>query len=99
MSGSSSIWDLAKARTLLGGAWGSPEGPSMPSWELWTCTYRGPVSLYGGPDPTMHPGMYYLSLPRGALRPTHVVGLDAILRVAWKCRTGAASSYYRRGYP
>src|SRR5688572_21765032 len=45
----------------------------MPSWELWTCTYRGPVSLCGGPDPMMHPGMYYLSLPRGALRPAHVV--------------------------
>jgi hypothetical protein len=71
----------------------------MPSWELRSCTYRGPVSLYGGPDPTMHPGMYYLSLPRGALRPAHVVGLGAILRVAWRCRTGAASSYCRRGYP
>jgi hypothetical protein len=46
----------------------------MPSWELRTCTYRGPVSLCGGPDPMKHPRMYYLSLSRGALRPAHVVG-------------------------
>jgi hypothetical protein len=46
-----------------------------------------------------HPGMYYLSVPCAALRPAHVVELGAILRVAWRCRTGAASSYYRRGYP
>jgi hypothetical protein len=26
---------------LLGGTWGSPEGPGMPSWELRTCTFRG----------------------------------------------------------
>jgi hypothetical protein len=30
----------------------------------------------------MHTGMCYLSLPRGALRPAHVVVLGAILRVA-----------------
>jgi hypothetical protein len=66
MPGSSSFWDLAKARTLLGGTWGLPEGPVMPSWELRTRTYRGPVSLCGGPDPSKHPGKYYLSLPRGA---------------------------------
>jgi hypothetical protein len=53
----------------------------MPYWELQTCTHRGPVSYYGGPDPMMHPGMYYLSLPRGAFRPAHVVGLGAVLRV------------------
>jgi hypothetical protein len=29
--GSSLSRDLAKARTLLGGAWGLPEGPGMPS--------------------------------------------------------------------
>jgi hypothetical protein len=46
----------------------------MPSWELRTRTYRGPVSLCGGPDPSMHPGKYYLSLPRGTPRPAHVVG-------------------------
>jgi hypothetical protein len=27
------------------------EGPDMPSWELRTYTYRGPVSLCGGLDP------------------------------------------------
>jgi hypothetical protein len=43
--------------------------------------------------------MYYLSLPRGAFRPAHVVGSGAILRVAWRCRTGVAPSYYRKGYP
>jgi hypothetical protein len=40
MPGSSLSQDLAKAQTLLGGTWGSPEGPDMPSWELRTCTYR-----------------------------------------------------------
>jgi hypothetical protein len=54
----------------------------MPSWELWTCTYRGLVSLCGGPDPMMHPRVYCLSLPRGALSPAHVVGSGAVLRVA-----------------
>jgi hypothetical protein len=67
MPGSSPPRDLVVARTLLGGTWGPLEGPGMPSRELQTCTYRGPVSLYGGPDPMMHPGVYYLSLPRGAL--------------------------------
>jgi hypothetical protein len=71
----------------------------MPSWELRTCRYRGPVSLYGGPDPMMHLGMYYLSLPRGALRPAHVVGSGVDLRVAWRRRTCTSSSYCRRGYP
>jgi hypothetical protein len=51
-----------------------PRDPACLLWEPRTCTYRGPVSLCGGPDPTTHPGMYYLSLPRGALRPTHVWG-------------------------
>jgi hypothetical protein len=45
----------------------------MPSWELRTRSYRGPVSL-GGLEPSMHPGTYYLSLPHGAPRPAHVVG-------------------------
>jgi hypothetical protein len=44
----------------------------------------------------MHPGVYYLSLPHDALRPTHVVGLGAVLRVVCTC---IASSYCRRGYP
>jgi hypothetical protein len=75
-------------------------GPLLvPSWELRTCTYRGPVSLYGGPDPMMPHGMYYLSLPHGALRPAHVVGSGAVLRVAWRRRTCTAPSYCRRGYP
>jgi hypothetical protein len=90
--------DLAKARTLLGGTWGLPEGPGMPSWELWNCTHRGPVSYCGGPDPMMHPGMYYLSLPRGAFRPAHVVGSGAVLHVTWRRRTCTSPSYCRRGY-
>jgi hypothetical protein len=97
--GSSPSRDLAKARTSLGGTWDPPGGPGMPSWDLRTCTYRGPVSLCGGPDPSIHPMMYYLSLPRGALRPAHVVGSGAILRVARKCCACAASSCCRRGYP
>jgi hypothetical protein len=62
----------------------------MPSRELRTHTQRGPVFLYGGLDPTTLPGMYYLSSPRGALRPAHVVGSGAALRVTWRCCTGAA---------
>jgi hypothetical protein len=71
----------------------------MPYWELRTCTYMGPVSLYGGPDPMMHLGAYYLSLPHGALRPAHVVGSGAVLRVARRRRMCTTSSYRRRGYP
>jgi hypothetical protein len=82
MPGSSSSRDLAKARTLLRGTRDLPEGPDMPSWELQTRTYRGPLSLCGGLDPSMHPGKYYLSLPRGAPRLAHVVGSGAALRVA-----------------
>jgi hypothetical protein len=87
MPGSSPSRDLAVVRTLLGGTWGPSEGPDMPSWELGPCTYRGPVSLCGGPDPMMHPGVYYLSLPHGALRPAHVVGSGAVLCVARRRRT------------
>jgi hypothetical protein len=69
MPGSSSSQDLAKTRTLLGGgAWSLFEGPDMSFWELQTRSYRGPVSL-GGPDPSMHLRMYYLSLPGGAPTP------------------------------
>jgi hypothetical protein len=71
----------------------------MSSQELQTCTHRGPVFLCEGPDPMMLPGMYYLSSPRGALRPAHVVGSGAALYVTWRCRMGATSSYCRRGYP
>jgi hypothetical protein len=47
----------------------------------------------------MHPGVYYLSLPRGAPRPAHVVGSGAVLRVARRCRTRTTSLYCSRGYP
>jgi hypothetical protein len=43
--------------------------------------HRGPVFFCGGPDPAVFPGMYYLSSPRGALRPAHVVGSGATPRV------------------
>jgi hypothetical protein len=49
--------------------------------ELRARTHRGPASVYGGPDPTVLPRMYYPSLPRGALRPAHVVGSGAALHV------------------
>jgi hypothetical protein len=71
----------------------------MSSWKLRTRTHRGPVSLCGGSDPTMHPGMYYLSSPRGALRPAHVVGSGAALRVTWRCHTGSASHTVEEGTP
>jgi hypothetical protein len=74
-------------------------GPGMSPRELRTRTHRGPVFLCGGPDPTVLLGMYYPSSPRGALRPAHVVGSGVALHVTWRCRTGAASSYCRRGYP
>jgi hypothetical protein len=74
-------------------------GPDVSPRELRTRTHRGLVFLCGGPDPMMLPGMYYPSSPRGALRPAHVVGSGAALRVTWRCRTGAAPSYCRRGYP
>jgi hypothetical protein len=74
-------------------------GPGMSPRELQTRTHRGPVFLCGGPDPTVLSRMYYLSSPHGALRPAHVVGSGAALRVTWRCHTGAVSSYCRRGYP
>jgi hypothetical protein len=52
--------------------------PGMSPRELWTRTHRGPVFLCGGPDPTVLPGTYYPSSPRGALRPAHVVGSGAL---------------------
>jgi hypothetical protein len=91
--GSSPSWDPSKARTSLEG------GPNMSPRELQARTHRGPVSLCGGPDPTVLPGMYYPSSPCGALRLAHVVGSGAALHVTWRCRTGAAPSYCRRGYP
>jgi hypothetical protein len=71
----------------------------MPSWELRTHSYRGPVSFRGGPDLSMHPGESYLSLPRGAPSHVHVVGSGAAPRMTWGCRTGTTSSYCKRGYP
>jgi hypothetical protein len=47
----------------------------------------------------MPPGVYYLSLPRGAPRPAHVVGSGAALRVARRHHTCIASLYCSRGYP
>jgi hypothetical protein len=85
--------------TLLRPGPHSGGGGNMPPRELRTRTHRGPVFLCGGLDPTTLPGMYYPSSPRGALRPTHVVGSSAALHVTWRRRTSAASSYCRRGYP
>jgi hypothetical protein len=83
-----------------GGAPGDPPGgPDMSPRELWTGTHRGLVFLCGGPDPMVLPGMYYPSSLRGALRPVHVVGSGAALRVTWRCCTGIVSPYFRRGYP
>jgi hypothetical protein len=47
----------------------------------------------------MHLGESYLSLPRGAPNPAHAVGSGAASRATEGCRTGAASSYCKRGYP
>jgi hypothetical protein len=94
---------LLRPGPLSGGGgregWDPPGGPGMSPRELRARTHRGPVFLCGGPDPAVHPGMYYPSLPRGALRPAHVVGSGATLRVTWRSRTCATSSYCRRGYP
>jgi hypothetical protein len=95
--GSSPSWDLAKARTSLRGD--PPGRPVMSPRELQTGTHRGPVFLCGGSDPMVLPGTYYPSSPRGALRPAHVVGSGAALHVTWRCCTGIASPYCRRGYP
>jgi hypothetical protein len=77
----------------------------MPSWESWIvivnpgCAYRGPVFIRGGPDLMMHPRVHHLPLPRDAPRPTHVVGLGAVLHAARRRRTCTASLYCSRGYP
>jgi hypothetical protein len=90
---------LLRPRPLSGGTWDPPGGLDMSPRELRTRTHTGPVFLCGGPDPIVLPGMHYPSSPRGTLRPVHVVGSGATLRAAWRCRTGAAPSYCRRGYP
>jgi hypothetical protein len=74
-------------------------GPGMYPRELQARTYRGPVFLCGDPNPTVLRGTYHPSSPRGALRPAHVVGSGAALRVTRRRRTGAVPSYCRRGYP
>jgi hypothetical protein len=83
----------------LGGPGVLPRDPSclLGSPRL-VCT-EGLVPYGGGPDSMMHPAVYHLSSPRGALRPAHVVGSGATLRVTWRGRTGAAPSCCRRGYP
>jgi hypothetical protein len=73
-------------------------GPDMSPRELRVHTYRGPVFLCRGPDPTVLPGSYHPSSPRGSLRPAHAVGSGAALRVTRRCHTGAVPSYCRRGY-
>jgi hypothetical protein len=80
MPGFPPSWVLVVVRALLGGTWGPTEGPGIPSWESRTiikgsgCAYRGPVFLRGGPDPIMHPEVYYLSLPSGTPELAHMVG-------------------------
>jgi hypothetical protein len=56
-------------------------GPDMSPRELRARAHRGPVLPCGGSDPTVLPGMYYPSSPRGALRPARVVGSGVILHV------------------
>jgi hypothetical protein len=81
---------------LTRGTWGLPEGPGTPSWELRTRSYRGPVEVRAyqcTPGSLIFPcHVVLLALP-------HVVGLGAPPHVTRGCRTGAASSYCRRGYP
>jgi hypothetical protein len=89
---------LPRPGPYWGGALSLFEGPIMSSWELRTRSNRGPASL-AGPDPSMHLEKYYLSLPRGAPSLAHVVGSGATLRMIWRCGTGAAPSYRRRGTP
>jgi hypothetical protein len=79
----------------LGPSWGTRH---VSSGALVSYSQRSGVPLRG-PDPAVLPGMYYPSLPRGSLRPAHVVGSGATLRVTWRSRTCAVSSYHRRGYP
>jgi hypothetical protein len=79
--GSSPSWDLAKAQTSLGGPGTHPGDLACLLGSSGLLLHRGPVFLCGGPDPTVLPGMYYPSSPRGALRPAHVVGSGATLFV------------------
>jgi hypothetical protein len=96
VSGSSWSRILAKAWSLPRGTWGLPEGPGMPSWELRTRSYRGPVEVRTYQCTT---GSLIFPCHVVLLALFHVVGLGAAPRVTWRCRTGAESSYCRRGYP
>jgi hypothetical protein len=69
MPGSFSSRDLANARTLLRGGLEPFQGTRRAFLRALDLYVWGPVSFCGGPDPTMNTGMYYLSLPRGALGP------------------------------
>jgi hypothetical protein len=60
---------------------GPCQGPDLTRKDL-GLTRGTRHALCRGPDPSMHLGKYYLSLPRGAPRPAHVVGSGAALRVA-----------------
>jgi hypothetical protein len=84
--------DPAKVRTSLRGTWHVSTGAPG------SCLQGSGVPC-GGPDPMVLPWTYHPSSPHGALRPAHVVGSGAALRVTRRCRTGAAPSYSRRGYP
>jgi hypothetical protein len=90
---------LLRSGPHSGGPQTHPGDPACLLGSSGLVPHRGPVFLYGGPDPAVLPGMYYPSLPRGALRSAHVVGSGATLRVTWRSRTCTTSSYCRRGYP
>jgi hypothetical protein len=81
-----------------GGPGAHPGDPACLLGSSGLVPHRGPVFFCGGPDPVVLPRMYYLSSPRGVLRPAHVVGSGATPHVTWRSRTCAASSYCRRGY-
>jgi hypothetical protein len=91
--------------TLLGGTWDPSDGPGIPFWESRiiaggsSCAYRGPVFLRGGPVPMIHPRVYHFPSPRGAPRPSHVVGSGAVHRAARGRRTCTTYLYCSRGYP
>jgi hypothetical protein len=68
----------------------------MPSWELRTRSHRGPVEVR---TYQCIPGSLIFPCHVVLLTPPYVAGLGAAPHVTWGCRTGAASSYCRRGYP
>jgi hypothetical protein len=90
---------LLRSGPRLGGPRTHPRDPACLPRSSRLVPHRGLVFLCGGPDPVVLPGMYYPSLPRGALRPAHVLGSGVTPRVTWRSHTCAASSYRSRGYP